>query len=258
MMDYVLTFLVDGLSLPGLVLIALPFAFFDWLSLGRRKFLFYTLGCFILMSLPVTGKALLWPLEIGVLYSEIPDGEAPAGIQAIAVISNGTETDRQIGAEAIAPTSYFRFLKAASLARQSGVPLLVSGTARNGDGKTTDIEYIQTVAQQQFQDVEIKYQGGARSTTDHVTHLVKMSGEVGASKILLLTTGHHALRSRALLRAHKIAPDPVVVGVRHASFLPTDLLPSFEGFYFWKLALKEYVGLMKYWLDGVLSISDLK
>jgi len=253
MIDYSLSQLIDGPSLPGVLLIVLPLVLvWAWVS-GRRGLLYVLLGLFLILSLPVTGKLLLKPLEIGVLVGGMEADNSEGAVDAVAVISNGLQRDLELDLAVLSASSLFRVKQAESLALRYQVPLLISGTL---DRFFPEKE--QELLEELFKGREdISIASKAHGTLVHAENIARLSEKREVRRLVLFVSGIHALRTRAVLRSKQLEVPFVVAGVVDSTFSWEDFIPSFNGFFYVKHALKEYAGLAAYLYDGRIKFKDL-
>ncbi|MEP3248285.1 MAG: hypothetical protein ABJN40_21505 [Sneathiella sp.] len=253
MLDYALTQLVDGPSLPGLLLLLLPVAVLYWWIRGRGMFLSILASLLILMSVQATGKLLLYPLEIGVRFQDFDPAGLQGRIGAVAVISNGIYRDAVLNDALPSTSSFSRVKRAAHLAGTLGLPIFLSG-AESRQGDQADVEFLKALLPPE-QSVFVR--AGAIGTFEHAAAIASMAREANVQDITVFVSGNHALRTQAALRAEGVRVPVVIVGVRDSIFSASDAMPSFLGFFYWKHALKEYMALAAYLVQGKLAFQDL-
>ncbi len=245
MLDYALKYLIDGPSLPGLLLLLLPMV--ALYAVWRKRFRLFgvVLSLFFLMSLPVTGKLLLLPLETGVLYEELDQQALEGQVQAVAMISGGLYQDGVTRAVMPSTSTFSRLKRAELLARDLGVPLIVSGTDQF-PGSDKEIHILANLLEDQNSALTIS---GADGTGTHARHIARLAEAHYIDKVAAFISGNHAQRFQWHLEAAGIQVPVVVVGLRDSVFEPADILPSFIGFFYWKHAMKEYAGLARLWFS---------
>lgn len=253
MIDYSLSQLIDGPSLPGVLLIVLPLVLlWAWIS-GRRGLLYVLLGLFLILSLPVTGKLLLYPLEIGVLVGGMKGDNDDKEIDAVAVISNGLQRDLELDLAVLSASSLFRVKQAENLAKRYKVPLLISGTLD---------PFFPEKEQELLEDLfkgreDISIAAKAHGTLVHADNIARLAEKREVRRLVLFVSGIHALRTRAVLRSKQLDVPFVVAGAVDSTFSWSDFIPSFNGFFYVKHALKEYAGLAAYLYKGQVKFIHL-
>ncbi|MBL4906972.1 MAG: YdcF family protein [Sneathiella sp.] len=249
MLDYALERLVDGISLPGIVLILLPIALLHWWFTKKRWVLAPVSLFFVVMSLPVTGKLLLYPLEIGIPFKDVKADSLKGKIDAIAVISSGLHHDYLTGASVPNTTSFSRVKRAELLALQLNIPLILSGTIQT-DGDKTDAEVLAGLVKDREGLLLIS---GATGTSDHAKNVQRITEGSNINRLAVFVSGIHAYRTEAVFKNVGFDVPIVIVGLRDSVFGKKDIIPSFIGFFYWKHALKEYAGLVHYYMNGKIS-----
>lgn len=247
MLDYALEQLVDGISLPGILLITLPLCLvFGGLS-GRRSAFYVNCVALIIMSLPVSGKALLIPIDVGVPFEKVKIDEMAAQVDAIAIIATGAFKDEFSSAVTPSRTSLSRLRRAELILKQTPLPMIISGSA-SADGKDAEPEILANLI-----DIPDKLllSFGATGTAHHAVNIAALMRAEGLSRLGVFVSGIHAYRTKLSLEAQGLKVPLVIVGLNDAVFGWRDFIPSFTGFFYWKHALKEYAGLIVYKWRGV-------
>ncbi|MBL4666589.1 MAG: hypothetical protein JKY04_04370, partial [Sneathiella sp.] len=112
MLDYALEQLVDGVSLPGILLVTLPLCLiYRWVT-ARQKLFYLNVIFLIIMSLPVSGKLLLVPIDMGTPFEAVKPEDLRGKIDAIAIIASGAITDDHSSAISPSRASIFRLRRA--------------------------------------------------------------------------------------------------------------------------------------------------
>lgn len=246
MLDYALLRLVDGISLPGVVLIVMPLAFLHWWITKKRWILAPLLILFMIMSLPFTGKALLYPLEIGQLSKFVKVEDVQGKVDAVVVLSTGLHFDRPTGFTVASTSTFSRVKRGELLARKLAVPLIISGVV-NRHGPKTDQEILPALLETTD---NLLFVDGANGTSDHAHNVKQVSAKTEIKRIAIFVTGIHAYRTAAVFEKAGFDVPFVLVGAKDAVFRKMDIIPSFKGFFYWKHALKEYAGLLYYYWNG--------
>lgn len=246
MLDYALHRLVEGISLPGILLVLLPIAFLH-LSITGKRWIFLPIFLFFsAMSLPVTGKILLYPLEIGIPFEKVKVDDWAEKIDAVVVISNGLHLDRQVVAAIPNASTFSRVKRGERLASQLDLPLILSGTAHK-DGKKLEAEILETLLERREKLVLIS---GATGTFEHAINVSQAVQHRNLKRLAVIVSGIHAYRTVAAFQKAGLEVPIVIVGLRYSTFHWQDIIPSFNGFFYWKHALREYAGLVYYWWHG--------
>ncbi|OUR76839.1 hypothetical protein A9Q83_13050 [Alphaproteobacteria bacterium 46_93_T64] len=246
MLDYALEQLVDGISLPGVLLITLPiFLIFAWIS-SRRGLFYANTVCLIAMSLPITGKALLIPIDVGTPFEDVKLDEIGDQVDAIALIASGAVKDKHSNIVVISTGALFRLKRAEALVQKVPLPLIVSGV-EGMFGQNLKPQGLTDILDVPDKLIEIS---GAKGTAEHAVKIASVMEKLKIKRLAVFVTGIHAYRTKRVLEAHNLQVPLVIVGLNDAVFGWRDLVPSFNGFFYWKHALKEYAGLIVYkWHD---------
>jgi len=248
MLDYALEQLIDGMSLGGILLITLPVSLiYGWLS-GRMRLFFANTLFLIFMSLPVTGKALLLPIDIGIAFEKVQPDMLRGKVDVLAIIAPGSRKDAQSSALVPSLTSFSRLKRAEMILSKVPLPLIISGSD-GGDGAASELAYLSENAQMPGQ---LLLAFGAKGTAEHARNIARLMKEQNLKRVAVFVSGIHAYRTRAVLEAEGIEVALVIVGINDATFGWRDFIPGFDGFFYWKHALKEYAGLMVYKWRGII------
>lgn len=246
MLDYAFSQLIDGMSLPGILLITFVLLFLYWIISGKRALFLFNCFLLVMMSLPVTGKLLLSPLDVGVLFEEVKDDQLFGKVDAIAVIAGGAHKDPQSDALMPSMTSFSRLKRAELLLNDLDVPLILSGSDDSAEG---ELLYLS----ERFEaDNELHLSFDASGTAEHAANIARIMSSQGLKKVAVFVSGIHAYRTKAALEKYDVEVPIVIIGVQDSDIGLTDFIPGFEGFFYWKHALKEYAGLMLYSWKGII------
>jgi|GEM_PF-2631014 len=253
MLDYALIRLFDGRSLPGVILFLLSLAFLYWLFSGRRIIFASLCGFFFFMSLPLTGKLLLFPLETGLSFHQAEMELRENPVDAVGILSTGLFRDQVTGEVIPTQSTFSRLKRAENLANKLKIPLLISGSSGPG-GTSSEREILMSylAAETNFQISE-----GAAGTIDHVKGISGLAKQIDAQKIAVFVPGVHTFRTVVSFKKQGIAVPVIVVGKFNSVFKFRDILPNFIGFFYWKHAIKEYVGIAYYLYKGDILFTDI-
>ncbi len=240
MFSYAMEYLSDGFNLPSVLLAALVITGLLLIT-GRFHRLFRVLlVCFLLMSFPAVPKWLFTPLDIGV---HNVDFSALDDVDAFVVLTDGVRTERASDYSALSNSTEIRLSHALNLARYDQIPLFVS---------ITDEAEQELVKEFVGEEAPLIVFGPSATTRAHITNVIETARPLGVNSVVLFTTGSHAYRQRALLQSNGLEVLHVRVGVKDGSIDFRDFLPSFKGYLYWQLMLKEYWALIYYDLTNEL------
>jgi uncharacterized SAM-binding protein YcdF (DUF218 family) len=244
MLDYALEQLMDGISLPGLLLILLPISLLlTWVT-SQRRYLYLVVVFLIGLSLPVTGKLLFAPIDIGIKYP-LAEARLSAGdADAIVVIAGGGQIDHFTGKRFPTAGSFAKLKKAELLAEKLNLPLVVS--ASDGADKG-EMPYL---LDQLDRQLEMFLSYDSETTLDHAANIAGIMKAKDFTKAIVFVSGNHAYRTKAVLEKLDVEVIAVVVGINDSDLSWRAFIPRFEGFFYWKHALKEYAGLIYYKWEG--------
>jgi uncharacterized SAM-binding protein YcdF (DUF218 family) len=208
--------------------------------LGRqRRLAGLALAGLLLLAVPVVADGLMATLERG------QDAGDPAGAQAIVVL--GAEVVQQADGRTVPGLlSLQRLRMAASLARRTGLPLLVSG------GVTQDATAPVAVAMADslrgdFATPARWVEDRSADTFDNARDSAAMLAPAGVTTVLVVTQQWHMRRALLAFRAAGLraiaAPVPPPV---HAAFDLEDFLPHASAWMHSYYALHEWIGLAWY------------
>ncbi|MDK9703854.1 MAG: YdcF family protein [Sulfuritalea sp.] len=188
------------------------------------------------LSLPIVGNALMAPLEP---YPPIAP-EQLRRTQAIVVLGGGSYyAAPEYGGDTVGHTTLERLRYGARLARQSGLPLLVTGGAPFG-GKAEAASMRETL-EQDF-GVKVRWvEAASRDTAENASLSAPMLKAAGISRIALISHGWHLPRAIPLFEKQglEVVAAPTAFSTASPS-LVENLLPGAMKRSRW--ALNEYLG----------------
>jgi uncharacterized SAM-binding protein YcdF (DUF218 family) len=195
------------------------------------------LGSLLLLSLPVVSGALGWLVYDGSRY----DPRAAQTAQAVVILGGGLRYLSEYGGDTLGRLSLERVRYGARLARETGLPVLVTGgrlTTERSEGQvmreTLEREY----------HIPVRWvEGCARNTFENARFSAALLARDGVSRIVLVTHGVDARRARrefiavglTVHVAPTVMPDSGMHGV-------VELLPSAAALSDSALVLYELLG----------------
>ncbi|HXF45310.1 MAG TPA: YdcF family protein [Burkholderiaceae bacterium] len=206
-----------------------------WRAAGRVTALL-ALGLLLAASTPVVALALLRTLEPPVLAQP-----ARQGAQAIVVLGGG----RNCGAaewDGVTVNAFTlqRLRYGARLARETGLPVMVTGGRQEG-------ELMGDILQREFR-VPVRWiDADSRTTRDNARFASAVLPAAGIERVLLVTDAWHMPRARREFERHGLLPIAAATGyLGQRPFSPYHLVPNAESLRHTQIALREWVGALWY------------
>lgn len=200
--------------------------------------------------------ALITPLTVGWLVDALePAATLPADAarraQAIVVLGGGKRSYApEFGGETVNRLSLERVRYGARLARQTGLPVLVSGGAPTGE--LPEAELMKAALEQDF-GIPVRWiETASRDTRQNAQFSAVQLQAAGVQRILLVTHAAHMARARTEFEAQglDVIPAPTAwLGGGEAGDRVLTLLPSQNTAYAGWFALHEWLGLIAYRLS---------
>lgn len=247
---FLLKKLVGQLLLPPLLPMLLILAGLLLLKKLRRSALLLAWGGLIaafVSSSPLTVRALLIPLETTPPITQ----EQLSQADAIIVLSGGKRSYApEYGGETVNTATLERLRYGARLARQSGLPVLLTGGLPKDGQSEADL-----MAEALVNDFDIQprwVESRSRDTLENAVYSAKLLNEAGLSRVVLVTHASHMPRAQSAFQAQglQVIPAPTAWLANHdeQTGLPP-LLPqansAFAGWY----ATHEWLGRLFYALQ---------
>jgi len=236
-----LTYLAGGVLVPPASLILL--GLLGWV-LGRRRPALgaalsgFSLAALLLLSLPVTAYSLMSRLEA----PPLSDPRALGDARAIVILAGGVARGApDWGGDTINLFTLQRVRFGAKLARQSGLPVLVTGAAPDEDGPGEAV-MMRDVLSLEFGVTPRWVDERARNTAGNAREAAALLQAAGIGRVALVTSAFHMPRAqRAFERAGlQVVPAPTgYFGHAGGEFEWAHLLPSGDALRISYLALRE-------------------
>lgn len=201
---------------------------------------------------PLGARTLALPLEVRCVQ------QSPAAAQAIVVLGGGSVGGVADGAEIgnVTAVGAARLLTAARLARQHGLPVIVSGGQVFADGASEARIGRRILLQLGLADDMIIVEDKARTTQENAAYTAQLCRERGYKSVLLLTSALHMPRSLQHFERY-LTPQGVDILTYpcdytlnpDSSFNARQLLPQPPALDITCMALHEYVGMAGAWLQ---------
>lgn len=236
--------LLGSLMLPPLNYLLLALA--GWLlqrrrpKLGRSLVLFAGLSAYLL-SLPVTAMWLNSWLE---RYPPLSLAQARTA-QAIVVLGGGVKPAPEYAANVLTGAANQRLQYGAWLARQTGLPILVSGGAPLGGEPEAAV--MARVLLQSY-GLSVRWQEGAsRTTLENARYSQALLAKDGIQRVVLVTQAWHMPRALPFFTAQGLQVLPASTGYsRYDGQGLVHWLPSGTALQECHQALRELVGMLYY------------
>lgn len=199
----------------------------------------------LVLALPVVGQALMAPLEP---YPPIAPAQLQ-GVQAIVILGGGSYFGApEYGGDTVGHATLERIRYGARLARQSGLPVLVSGGAPFGG--RPEAESMKAVLEGEF-GVPVRWmENASRDTAENARLSAPMLKAAGIGRIALISHAWHLPRAMPLFAREGLTAvaAPTLFSTGSASWVE-NLLPG-DGLHRSRLALHEYLGQLANYLGG--------
>lgn len=240
--------LIKALVLPpGLFLVLLALA----LKWRWRWPVWLTLVLLYLLSTPFVAGTLALGLETNLALDETRLAQSQA--QAILVLGGGRQTQApEYGADTPGTASMERLRYAARLARQTGLPVMVSGGSPFREEEISEAELGRRVLEEDFGLKNVLVEGESPDTRTNIRLSAERLKDLGYTRVLLVTHAWHL--PRALDECARVGLDAVPAPM---GFISTNLalkpawrqwLPGAKALWESRLLLHEYLGRLWYTL----------
>lgn len=194
-----------------------------------------SLAGLLLLSLPIVSKALIAPLEP---HPPITAAQMQR-VQAIVILGGGSHFAPEYGSETVGSATLERLRYGARLARESRMPLLVTGGAPAGG--RPEGELMRETLERDF-GVKVRWaETASHDTAENAGLSAPLLKAAGISRIALVSHASHLPRAIPLFEKQglEVTPAPMAF-ISGESSLPAALLPGGLGAS--REALHEYLG----------------
>lgn len=198
---FLLKKLLTAWVFPPMGLVLLTLAGVGLLLLRRRRLglacILFGQGLLAALSLPVVAAALMHGVE---RYPALTDAALTHG-QAIVILGGGSHyrAPEYGGEDTVSAASLQRARYGARLARQSGLPLLVSGGAVYG-GRAEALS-MQALLRDEFRLPVRWVEDRSRDTRENAQYAARLLKEAGLTRIVLVSHAYHLARAVPLFEA---------------------------------------------------------
>ncbi len=240
------------LTPPGLVLSVAILGYLLRIRWPRFGSLVIGLGLASLyvLSVPFTGRQLLAGLETP--YAPLPPltpETAAKQADAIVILGGGRYPDApEYGGDTVNQYTLERLRYGAYLARETKLPVLVSGGALFGE-KTPEAELMAAALGHDFGIKPRWLEGKSATTYENARYSAQILHAAGIRRVFLVTHAWHMRRAVWSFTMFGVNVVPAPLGFATLSAAergPLDLLPSAHGLTLSALAFHERIGLMWY------------
>lgn len=241
--------IIKSLLLPpvGLILLALVGVAFYKRKAGLRVAT-VSLLMLLILSLPIVVNKLAQYWEC---YSALqPERVEPFLPQAIVVIGGGLEhaASEYRSEWTIKSGTLVRLRYAAKLARETGLPILVSGGRTLASQDVSEAQVMASVLQEEFIIPNVWQEAESQNTAENARLSRDFLRQRGIERIILVTQAYHMPRAESEFRkvGFQVLPAPTAfIGreVRHSLF---DWIPSVRSFEHVFLLTHESIGMLWY------------
>lgn len=196
-------------------------------------------------SLKPVGQWLLAPVEAAAGKPVIlPDQLRSAG--AIVILGGGRYRNApEFGADTVSSETLVRLRYGGLLARESGLPVLMSGGRPAGGGLSEAAAMARVFHEWRLPVRWIE--GAASDTADNAVGAARLLRSAGIGRVLLVTQAFHMPRARRSFEAAglQVVPAPTDFYAQRPLSLP-DYLPQSEGMRWVRWGLRERIGQIWY------------
>lgn len=200
----------------------------------------------LVLSLPVTGHALLGTLEDAATPLRLDDPGLAGRAGAIVVLGGGREWDApEYARDTVNAFTLERLRYAARLHRATGLPLLLTGGAVLGE-RLPEAELMRRALAQDFQVRARWVEGRARNTYENALYSRAILARSGVRKAFLVTHAWHMPRALWGFQNAGMEVIAAPMGFTTISDTPRELLPASRGLGLSSRALHERLGLLWY------------
>jgi len=234
------TYVLGQLGLPPTSLVILA-AVGAWLSLRRRVLgLALTMGsllALLALSTNTVAHALIRALEPAPLAAA-----DRTGAQAIVILAGGrVRASPEWGGDTVSASTLRRLRYGAELARETGLPVLLSGGDPDRAG-LPEARLMQSVLAREFGIQPRWIEERSETTADNARLSEAILTPLGISKVLLVTDAFHMPRAQRAFSAAGFAAVAAATGyVGRREFRPQQLMPNAEALRVSNVALRECV-----------------
>lgn len=209
--------------------------------LARRLFWFGVV-LVVALALPIVADWLQWPFE----ESIVPIGKVlPQPDEAIVVLGGGRNLGAlEYGGENISASTLERVRFGARLAKDSKLPVLVSG-GNPGGGIRSEADLMADALRRDF-GVEVRWiESKSNVTAENASYSIPMLKADGIKRIVLVTDVIHMTRARYDFQERGMPVTPAAMDYRaYHTYSALDLLPTADAYARSTYVLHEWLGML--------------
>ena len=215
-----------------------------WLSRRHPRFGGMAIGTaallLLLLSQPWVAHRLATSLDIPPPVT----GEQMAQAQAIVILGGGIYRQApEFGDDdTVSGSSLERLRYGALLARQSGLPVLVTGGAPFGGQPEAFV--MKKVLESEYRQSVRWTETASRDTAENAANSYAILHQAGIVRIVLVTHAFHMRRAELQFRRQGLDVIPAPLGYNTAPALPETLLPSAAALEVSSRVLREWLGIL--------------
>jgi uncharacterized SAM-binding protein YcdF (DUF218 family) len=172
-------------------------------------------------------------------------------VQQVVVLTGGGYDDHgEVLSGAFPPASIYRFLGGLELCVRLGPEcrVIFSGSAGAGRDAITTAKTMKSLARLLTPQWQAESEARSGTTTEHPRNVQPL---LKPEPFALVTSAYHLPRAMLSFRRAGLYPVPYPVNFMASSHYGwVDFIPSFESFSRLNLAMREYLGLLYYWITG--------
>jgi len=187
-----------------------------------RSLAWVGIGSLFLLSLPVVEGGLSW-----LLYRDGPfDMRRAKEAQALVILGGGLRRDAvEYGGDTLGYLTMDRVRYGARVARQTGLPVLVTGGSIGGSASEADV--MARALEDEYRVVVRWRETNSHDTHENARFSAAILKRVGVERVLLVSHGFDVPRARAEFEAAglQVIPAPTHIG-KFSIDSPLDLLPN--------------------------------
>ena len=201
------------------------------------------LALLAVLATPMVGHSLVASLESGLQPITVAQVRG-SGAGAIVILGSGRRFAPEFDGQTVSDGALGRMRYGARLARETQLPVLVTG-GKPGGGSHSEADLMAEALEQDF-GVKVRWrETESINTIENARFSSKILVDAGVKRVVLVTEASHMQRSIARFQAAglEVVPAPTAFHIRSA-YTPIDLLPTAGGLFYSSRALHEWLGMV--------------